>query len=101
MPARAATLVLLLLVLGPEARAAAFDDLKADLATCLRFELEGARAQRAGAGDAVRRCAVEIERLDRADPRRLRGDQGLSPSTRSVLRSVLGSGGPRRSGPAR
>lgn len=101
MPARAAALALLLLVLGPEARAAAFDDLKADLATCLRFELDGARAQRAGVGEAVRRCAVEIERLDRADPRRLPGDRGLSPSTRSVLQSVLGSGNRRRPAPAR
>ncbi len=98
MPARAA-LALLCLALAPEARAAAFDDLKADLAVCLRFELDGARAQRGSAGDAVRRCAVEIERLDRADPRRLPGDRGLSPSSRSVLQSVLGSG--KRSGPAR
>lgn len=99
MPARAAALALLLLALSPGARAAAFDDLKADLAACLRFELEGARAQRTGVRLAVEKCAVEIERLDRADPRRLRGDQGLSPSTRSVLQSVLGSRG--RSGSAR
>lgn len=97
MPVRAAALSLLLLALAPEAGAAAFDDLKADLAACLRFELDGARAQRAGAGHAVRRCAVEIERLDRADPRRLRGDHGLSPSTRSVIEGVLGSRG--RAGP--
>lgn len=99
MLARAAALSLMCLALAPEARAAAFDDLKADLAVCLRFELAGARSQRGSAGDAVRRCAVEIERLDRADPRRLPGDRGLSPSTRSVLQSVLGSG--RRSGAAR
>ncbi|KQT50044.1 hypothetical protein ASG52_08195 [Methylobacterium sp. Leaf456] len=97
MPARAAALALICLALAPEARAAAFDDLKTDLAVCLRFELDGARARRAGAGDAVRRCAVEIERLDRADPRRLPGDRGLSPSTRGVLQSVLGSGGRSRS----
>ncbi|WP_342152433.1 hypothetical protein [Methylorubrum sp. SB2] len=99
MPARAAALALLCLAFGPEARAAAFDDLKADLAVCLRFELDGARARRAGAGEAVSRCAVEIERLDRADPRRLPGDRGLSPSTRSVLQSVLGSN--KRTGSAR
>ncbi|SFL11302.1 hypothetical protein [Methylorubrum salsuginis] len=97
MSARAAALALLSLVFIPEARAAAFDDLKADLAVCLRFELDGARARRAGVGDAVRRCAVEIERLDRADPRRLPGDRGLSPSSRGVLQSVLGSGGRHKS----
>ena len=90
--------VLLLLPLASTAQAAAFDDLKADLATCLRFELDGARVQRqvpatARAGFALQRCGAEIDRLDRADGRRLRGDHGLSPSTRAVLDSVLGRGG--------
>ncbi|MEE7459462.1 hypothetical protein MPAR168_09905 [Methylorubrum populi] len=92
MPVRAA---LLLLALSTTAQAAPFDNLKADLASCLRFEMEGSRAQRpagGGAAYALRRCADEVERLDRADGRRLRGDQGLSPSTWSVLRSVFGAG---------
>lgn len=88
---------LLSLVLVSMAEAAPFDDLKADLASCLRFETEGAAAQRerfakGRANYALQRCAVEVARLDRADGRRLRGDQGLSPSTWSVLRSVFGSG---------
>ncbi|GJE76865.1 hypothetical protein [Methylorubrum suomiense] len=93
MITRAAALALLCLAAAPDARAAAFDDLKADLAVCLRFELDGARGQRGAAGYALRRCAVEVERLDRADPRRLPGDHGLSPSTRSVIDAVLRSGG--------
>lgn len=98
---RIAALALLCLASAPEARAAAFDDLKADLAVCLRFELDGARGQRGAAGDAVRRCAVEIDRLDRADPRRLPSDRGISPSTRSVIDSVLRSGSRTGSRPAR
>ncbi len=96
---RAALLLLLLMPAAqmPAAQAAPFDNLKEDLATCLRFELEGARAQRqtaarAKAAFALQRCSVEVERLDRADGRRLRSDQGLSPSTWSVLEGVLGTG---------
>ncbi|BAU92475.1 hypothetical protein MPPM_3870 [Methylorubrum populi] len=86
---------LLLLALSSTSEAAPFDNLKADLASCLRFEMEGSRGRgqaRGGAEYALQRCAYEVERLDRADGRRLRGDQGLSPSTWSVLRSVFGAG---------
>lgn len=88
--------VLLLLPLASTAQAAAFDDLKADLAACLRFEGDGAQRQgpaTSRAAFAMRRCGGEMGRLDRADGRRLRGDHGLSPSTRAVLDSVFGSGG--------
>lgn len=99
MPIRA---VLMFLALVSLAEAAPFDNLKADLASCLRFEADGAssardRSAQSRADYALQRCAIEVERLDRADGRRLRGDQGLSPSTWSVLRSVFGSGGRRGS----
>lgn len=89
---------LFLVLLTPTAQAAAFDNLKDDLSTCLRFEAGDARAQR-GASMAVKinfaldRCGVEIERLERADGRRLRGDGGISPSTRAVIESAFRSGG--------
>ena len=86
---------LLLLAFTTTAAAAPFADLKADLASCLRFEMEGSwgRGQaKGGAEYGLQRCANEVERLDRADGRRLRGDQDLSPSTWFVLRSVFGAG---------
>ncbi|WP_232631923.1 hypothetical protein [Methylobacterium sp. Leaf118] len=87
---------LLLVTLGATAQAAAFDALKADLAECLRFERGGAQRQAPAASRtvfAIQRCGEEMARLDRADGRRLRGDHGLSPSSRSVLDSVFGSEG--------
>ncbi|MEL6063914.1 MULTISPECIES: hypothetical protein [unclassified Methylobacterium] len=89
---------LLVLVLTTGAKAAAFDDLKGYLASCLRFELSGAPAPRgaplsARVRDALGRCSDDVARLDRADGRRLRGDGGLSPSTREVIRSVVGRSG--------
>jgi hypothetical protein len=95
MLARSA-LVFVLLTSG--AQAAAFDDLKGYLASCLRFEMSGAPAQRslplsARVRDALDRCADDVARLERADGRRLRGDGGISPSTKAVIQSVLGRGG--------
>ncbi len=92
MLARAA---LLALILSSSAQAAPFEDLKSDLATCLRFERDGARTLRevpssAKAGFALQRCEAELDKLDRADGRRLRGDGGVSPSTRAVLQAVFG-----------
>ena len=89
---------LLLLVLTSSAQAAAFDDLKGYLASCLRFEMSGADAQRgmpqsSRIRSALDRCADDVARLERADGRRLRGDGGLSPSTKAVIQSVVGSGG--------
>ncbi|GEO99540.1 hypothetical protein [Methylobacterium haplocladii] len=85
--------VLLFVVLTSSARAAAFDDLKQNLAECLRFELsDGGGSRGPVAARAARSCSEQIEALDRADGRRLRGDQGLSPSTWSVIRGVLGRG---------
>jgi hypothetical protein len=91
---------LISLALASSAQAAAFDDLKGYLASCLRFEMAGpAMRARASASDRVRealdRCSDDVARLDRADGRRLRGDGGLSPSTREVIRSVVtrGAGG--------
>ncbi|MBA9071317.1 hypothetical protein FHR71_005097 [Methylobacterium sp. RAS18] len=43
-------------------------------------------------GLALRKCAGERDRLERADPRRLRSDHGLSPSTWAVIESVFGAG---------
>ena len=92
---------LLLVVLTSTVQAAAFDDLKQDLSTCLRFELDGVKAQRAAPipskiNFALDRCGAEIDRLERADGRRLRSDGGLSPSTRAVIEGVFnGSGGGR------
>ena len=96
-----ASLLASLLVMAPGAQAAPFDDLKDDLAACLRFELEGTKGQRqgsatAGAERALQRCAGEMGRLERADPRRLRSDRGLSPSTWAVIESVFGPGSRER-----
>ncbi len=89
--------VLFVLIFTSSAQAAPFEDLKADLATCLRFERDGAKALRevpasAKAEFALQRCEAELEKLDRADGRRLRGDGGVSPSTRAVLQAVFGRG---------
>ncbi len=86
-----------LVLLASSAQAAPFDNLKSDLSTCLRFELDGARSHREvpathKAEFAIQRCEVEIDRLDRADPRRIRSDHGLSPSTWSVIEGVFGRG---------
>ncbi|WP_244573482.1 hypothetical protein [Methylorubrum populi] len=86
-----------LLATAPGAQAAPFDNLKDDFAACLRFELDGARGPRHGAATAkteraLQRCAGEMDRLERADPRRLRSDRGLSPSTWAVIESVFGPG---------
>ncbi|WP_342105710.1 hypothetical protein [Methylobacterium sp. SI9] len=89
---------LLFLVLTTGAQAAAFDDLKGYLASCLRFEMSGAPAARgaplsARVRDALGRCSDDVARLDRADGRRLRGDGGLSPSSREVIQGVFGRSG--------
>lgn len=88
----------LLVILTTSAQAAAFDDLKGYLASCLRFEMSGSQAQRAGplssrVRTALDRCADDVARLDRADGRRLRGDGGISPSTKEVIRSVVSRSG--------
>ncbi|QGY03788.1 hypothetical protein MMSR116_19235 [Methylobacterium mesophilicum SR1.6/6] len=88
-------LVFVLLTSGAQA---AFDDLKGYLASCLRFEMSGAPAQRslplsARVRDALDRCADDVARLERADGRRLRGDGGISPSTKAVIQSVVGHSG--------
>ncbi|WP_244536799.1 hypothetical protein [Methylobacterium brachiatum] len=89
---------LLLTALTSGAHAAAFDDVKGYLASCLRFEMNGADAQR-GATPASRvrfaleRCGPEFDRLERADGRRLRSDGGISPSTKAVIESVMGLSG--------
>ena len=89
---------LLLIALTSSAHAAAFDDVKGYLASCLRFEMNGADAQR-GATPASRvrfaleRCGPEFDRLERADGRRLRSDGGISPSTKAVIESVMGRSG--------
>ena len=89
---------LLLLVLTSSAHAAAFDDLKGYLASCLRFEMGGADAQRglplsSRIRHALDRCADDVARLERADGRRLREDGGISPSTKAVIQSVVGRSG--------
>ncbi|AMB44328.1 MULTISPECIES: hypothetical protein [Methylobacteriaceae] len=94
---RTALLIPLLVTLSAGAEAAPFDDLKDDLSACLRFEADGAKGQRSvpmtgTPGFALRRCAAEMDRLERADPRRLRSDHGLSPSTWAVIESVFGAG---------
>ncbi|MGU3547050.1 hypothetical protein SAMN02799625_04621 [Methylobacterium sp. UNC300MFChir4.1] len=93
---------LIFIVLTSGAQAAAFDDLKGYLASCLRFEMAGAPAERGGplsskVRRALERCSDDVARLDRADGRRLRGDGGISPSTKEVIRSVVsgGAGGVR------
>lgn len=94
---RAAVLLIPFLIPVAGAEAAPFDNLKEDLSACLRFELDGARAQRpvpmtAKAGFALQKCTAEMDRLERADARRLRSDHGLSPSTWAVIESVFGTG---------
>lgn len=89
---------LLFLALTAGAQAAAFDDLKGYLASCLRFEMNGDPASRGAplssrVRDALGRCSDDVARLERADGRRLRGDGGLSPSTREVVQSVVGRNG--------
>jgi len=86
---------LFLAVSASSAQAAPFQDLKDDLASCLRFEMGASGPQRggpiaSGSRAAVERCSVEMDRLDRADGRRLRGDGGLSPSTKEVIQGALG-----------
>lgn len=85
----------LLVVLTSSAQAAAFDDLKGYLASCLRFEMSGASAQRgvplsSKVHDALDRCSDDVARLQRADGRRLRGDGGLSPLTKEMIQTVVG-----------
>ncbi|WP_449411705.1 hypothetical protein [Methylobacterium komagatae] len=77
------------------AQAAAFDDLKGYLASCLRFEMKGPGVPRGGPASAkvryaLDRCSDDVARLERADGRRLREDGGISPSTKEVIRSVMG-----------
>jgi len=89
---------LLVLALTSSAQAAAFDDLKGYLASCLRFEMGGGDAQRglplsSKVRYALDRCADDVARLERADGRRLRGDGGISPSTKAVIQSVVGRSG--------
>jgi len=88
---------LLVIVLTSSAQAAAFDDLKGYLASCLRFEMNGAGPHQgaplsARICSALDRCSDDVARLERADGRRLRGDGGISPSTKEVIRSVVGGG---------
>lgn len=89
---------LLFALLTSSAHAAAFDDLKGYLASCLRFEMDGSAARRgtplsSRVHDALDRCADDVARLERADGRRLRADGGISPSTKAVIQSVVGRGG--------
>ena len=89
---------LLLVILTSSAQAAAFDDLKGYLASCLRFEMGGSAAHQgtplsSRVHDALDRCSDDVARLERADGRRLRGDGGISPSTKEVIQSVVGRGG--------
>lgn len=85
---------LLFVALTSSVQAAAFDDLKGYLASCMRFEMNGPNAPRGVAAStrvryALDRCADDVARLDRADGRRMRGDGGISPSTREVIRNVV------------
>ena len=89
---------LLFVVLTSSAQAAAFDDLKGYLASCLRFEMGGTASAHgvplsSRVRDAMGRCSDDVARLERADGRRLRGDGGISPSTKQVIQSVVGRGG--------
>jgi hypothetical protein len=99
MLARSALFVLLL---TSSAHAAAFDDLKGYLASCLRFEMDGQGQPGLPLASKVRRaldrCSDDVARLERADGRRLRGDGGLSPSTKAVIQSVVGRADRGRSG---
>ncbi|MCJ2144207.1 hypothetical protein [Methylobacterium sp. E-066] len=86
--------VLLLVVLTSSAQAAAFDDVKGYLASCLQFEMNGAGPQRGATPAskvrrALERCGPEVDRVERADGRRLRSDGGISPSTKEVIQSVV------------
>jgi hypothetical protein len=88
----------LLVLLTSGAHAAAFDDLKGYLASCLRFEMSGPGARQGGplsarVHDALDRCSDDVARLERADGRRLRGDGGISPSTKAVIQSVVAGAG--------
>ncbi|MDP4026998.1 hypothetical protein Q8W71_30885 [Methylobacterium sp. NEAU 140] len=89
---------LIFIILTSSAHAAAFDDLKGYLASCLRFEMDGANAQRgmplaSKVRFALDRCSEEVARLERADGRRLRSDGGISPSTKAVIQGVLSRSG--------
>ena len=88
---------LLFVVLTSSAQAAAFDDLKGYLTSCLRFEMSGTAVRNlplsARVRDALNRCSDDVARLERADGRRLRADGGISPSTKQVIQSVVGRGG--------
>ena len=88
---------LMFVILTSGAQAAAFDDLKGYLASCLRFEMGGSAVQRgtplsSRVHDALDRCSDDVARLERADGRRLRGDGGISPSTKQVIENVVGRG---------
>lgn len=90
--------VLLLVLFSAPAHAAAFDDVKGYLASCLRFEMNGAGPQRGATPaskvrSALERCGPEFDRVERADGRRLRSDGGISPSTKAVIQGVMGWGG--------
>ena len=91
-----AALVFVALTSG--AHAAAFDDLKGYLASCLRFEMNGPALGRnlpmsTRIRGALDRCSDDVARLERADGRRLRGDGGISPSTKAVIQDVVGRSG--------
>ena len=107
MSVRAAVLLVpVLLAFTASGEAAPFDNLKEDLSACLRFEADAAMGPRpvpmSGKAEfALRKCASEMDRLERADPRRLRSDHGLSPSTWAVIESVFGAGSRGRFTPAR
>ncbi|SFM56012.1 hypothetical protein [Methylobacterium pseudosasicola] len=90
--------VLLFVVVTSSAHAAAFDDVKGYLASCLQFEMNGAGPQRgatpaAKVRRALERCGPEFDRVERADGRRLRGDGGISPSTKEVIQRVVSRSG--------
>ncbi|MCJ2014757.1 hypothetical protein [Methylobacterium sp. J-076] len=89
---------LISVALASGAQAAAFDDLKGHLASCLRFEMAGSPAQRGVPAslrvrDALDRCSDDVARLERADGRRLRSDGGISPSTKEVIQGVVSRSG--------
>ncbi|RUP13633.1 MAG: hypothetical protein EKK43_15775 [Methylobacterium sp.] len=78
-------------------QAAAFDDLKGYLASCLRFEMSRADAHRgrprsSEVRNALDRCSDDLARPERGDGRRPRDDGGISPSTKEAIRSILASG---------
>ncbi|GJE37099.1 hypothetical protein KHHGKMAE_1155 [Methylobacterium persicinum] len=93
-----ARVALISIALASGAQAAAFDDLKGHLASCLRFEMNDSPARRGVPAsvrvhDALDRCADDVARLERADGRRLRGDGGISPSTKEVILRVVSRSG--------